>query len=155
MLTEVDLELIHALQLRPRAAWAELGRTLNVDAVTAARRFGRLADRGEAWVGVSPGPRLFEQLCVAFVEIDCTAGAAAAVSAALGSHPHAVTIERSADTHRILATVATVFGVRRTRDLPGRLTGRPALLLVDAVDRAPEATVAACAGCRRRCRRCG
>ncbi len=43
----------------------------------------------------------------------------------------------------ILATVATVFGVRRTRDLPGRLAGRPALLLVDAVDRAPDATVAA------------
>ncbi|MFF5965184.1 AsnC family transcriptional regulator [Streptomyces collinus] len=107
MLAEVDLELIHALQLQPRASWAELGRTLDVDAVTAARRFGRLADRGEAWVGVSPGPRLFEQLCVAFAEIDCTAGAAAAVAATLRGHPHAVTIERSADTHRILATVAT------------------------------------------------
>jgi predicted ATPase/DNA-binding XRE family transcriptional regulator len=43
----------------------------------------------------------------------------------------------------ILATVATVFDVRRTRDLPARLAGRPALLLVDAVERAPEPTVAA------------
>ncbi|BBC29602.1 hypothetical protein SGFS_008960 [Streptomyces graminofaciens] len=107
MLTEVDLELIHALQLQPRAAWAELGRTLGVDAVTTSRRFGRLADRGEIWVGVSPGPRLFEQLCVAFAEIDCTAGAALSVASTLAGHPHAVTVERSADTHRLLATLAT------------------------------------------------
>ena len=43
----------------------------------------------------------------------------------------------------ILAAVATVFGVARVRDLPARLTGRPALLLVDAVDRAAEPTGAA------------
>src|SRR5947208_4449827 len=43
----------------------------------------------------------------------------------------------------ILATVATVFDVPRIRDLPGHLAGRPALLLVDAVDRAAEATAAA------------
>src|SRR3989440_5443072 len=43
----------------------------------------------------------------------------------------------------ILATVATVFDVPRIRDLPGHLAGRPALLLVDAVDRAADATSAA------------
>jgi predicted ATPase/DNA-binding XRE family transcriptional regulator len=43
----------------------------------------------------------------------------------------------------ILAAVATVFGVPRARDLPGRLAGRPALLLVDAIDRAAEPTGAA------------
>src|SRR2546423_5650363 len=43
----------------------------------------------------------------------------------------------------ILATVATVFDVPRIRDLPARLAGRPALLLVDAVDRAAEATASA------------
>src|SRR6266545_3751860 len=43
----------------------------------------------------------------------------------------------------ILATVATVFDVPRIRELPARLAGRPALLLVDAVDRAAEPTAAA------------
>jgi predicted ATPase len=38
----------------------------------------------------------------------------------------------------ILATVGTVFDVPRIRDLPERLAGRPALLLFDAVERAPE-----------------
>ncbi|WP_326585306.1 Lrp/AsnC family transcriptional regulator [Streptomyces sp. NBC_00487] len=107
MLSEGDLALIHALQLRPRASWTGLGRTLGVDAVTAARRFRRLADQGEAWVGVSPGPRLLHRLCVAFVEIDCAAGTANAVAGTLRGHPHAVTVERSADTHRLLATVGT------------------------------------------------
>lgn len=43
----------------------------------------------------------------------------------------------------ILAAVATVFDVPRARDLAERLAGRPALLLVDAVERAAEPTVAA------------
>ncbi|WP_244902667.1 Lrp/AsnC family transcriptional regulator [Streptomyces griseoruber] len=107
VLSEGDLALIHALQLRPRASWTELGRTLGVDAVTAARRFRQLTERGEAWVGVSPGPTLLHRLCVAFAEIDCAAGAADAVAGALRGHPHAVTIERTADTHRLLATVVT------------------------------------------------
>lgn len=37
-----------------------------------------------------------------------------------------------------LAMVASVFDVGRASDLPTRLAGRPALLLVDAVERAPE-----------------
>ncbi|OLB79595.1 MAG: hypothetical protein AUI14_09710 [Actinobacteria bacterium 13_2_20CM_2_71_6] len=43
----------------------------------------------------------------------------------------------------ILATVATVFEVARARDLPARLGGRPALLLIDAVERAAEPAIAA------------
>ncbi|HEX2774908.1 MAG TPA: helix-turn-helix domain-containing protein [Micromonosporaceae bacterium] len=42
-----------------------------------------------------------------------------------------------------LAAVATVFGVARTADLPARLSTAPALLMVDAVQRAPDAVAAA------------
>ncbi|MDO0916702.1 AsnC family transcriptional regulator [Streptomyces sp. DT2A-34] len=107
LLSEDDLALIHALQLRPRASWTDLGRTLGVDPVTVARRFNRLADRGEAWVSVSPGARLFDRICVAFVVIDCEAGTSGEVARTLRGHPHMITIERSADAHRLLATVAT------------------------------------------------
>jgi DNA-binding Lrp family transcriptional regulator len=107
LLGEDELALIHALQLRPRATWTDLGRALGVDPVTAARRWSRLAERGEAWVSFSPGPRLFEQVCAAFVDIDCAAGAAAAVARALTGHPHVLTLERAAGTHELLATVAT------------------------------------------------
>ncbi|SEF07010.1 Lrp/AsnC family transcriptional regulator [Streptomyces sp. Ag109_O5-10] len=106
LLTEDELALINALQLSPRASWTELGRALGVDPVTVARRFHRLSAQGTAWVGFSPGPRLLEQICVAYVVIDCAPGTTARVAEALSAHPHMVTIERTASGHDILATVA-------------------------------------------------
>ncbi|MEV6769134.1 Lrp/AsnC family transcriptional regulator [Nocardia sp. NPDC051030] len=107
LLGEEDLALIHALQLRPRASWTELGGVLGVDPVTVARRWQRLSDRGEAWVCVSPGPALFDHVCAAYVEIDCAAGETATVVRALAEHPHMLTLERSGGSNRILATAAT------------------------------------------------
>lgn len=107
MLSEDDLALIHALQLRPRASWSVLGAALGVDPVTVARRWTRLAQRGEAWILGSPGPLLFEHICVAFVEIECAVGSAAAVARALSGQAHALTIERPAGSHDLLVTVAT------------------------------------------------
>ena len=112
MLSEEDLTLIHALQLRPRASWTVLGSALGVDPVTVARRWSRLVGRGEAWILGSPGPQLFEHICVAFVEIECAVGSANAVAQALSGHAHALTLERPAGSHDLLATVAT-------RDLDG------------------------------------
>ncbi|WP_308036325.1 Lrp/AsnC family transcriptional regulator [Streptomyces sennicomposti] len=125
-LGEDDLALIHALQLRPRASWTDLGRALGVDPVTVARRFARLTRQGAAWVGLSPGPRLFEQICAAFVEIDCAPGAAARTAAVLGTHPHLLTLERCAAGHDILATVAAADLTalsRYTLDLLPRVEG--------------------------------
>ncbi|WP_051967248.1 Lrp/AsnC family transcriptional regulator [Kitasatospora mediocidica] len=107
MLGEEDLALIHALQLRPRASWAVLGSALGVDPVTVARRWSRMRQRGEAWVLGSPGPLLFEHICVAFVEIDCAVGSADDVIRELSGHAHALTLERPAGSHDVLATVAT------------------------------------------------
>lgn len=107
LLSEDDLALIHALQLRPRGSWTELGRVLGADPVTLARRWQRLTARGAAWVGPSPGPRLLDQVTVAYVEIDCTAADASAVSRALCEHAYAVTVERCAGSATLLATVAT------------------------------------------------
>ncbi|NKY42496.1 Lrp/AsnC family transcriptional regulator [Nocardia cerradoensis] len=123
LLTEEELALIHALQLRPRASWTDLGRVLGVDPVTVARRWQRLSDRGEAWISVSPGPAVFDLLCAAFIDIDCTAGQTDAVVTALAAHPHMLTLERAGGSNRILATIATEdFGQmsRYTLDvLPG------------------------------------
>jgi len=43
----------------------------------------------------------------------------------------------------VLAAIASVFGVGRAADLTGRLAGAPALLMVDAVERAPDAVAVA------------
>ncbi|WP_218021077.1 AsnC family protein [Nocardia crassostreae] len=105
LLSEDDLALIHALQLRPRASWTELGAALGVDPVTAARRWQRLNGRGAAWVGTSPGPRLLDLICGAYLDIACEAWQAAAVAAELARHPHMLTLERVAGEHHIWATV--------------------------------------------------
>ncbi|MEV6066524.1 Lrp/AsnC family transcriptional regulator [Nocardia sp. NPDC052001] len=106
-MSEEDLALIHALQLRPRASWTELGGVLGVDPVTVARRWQRLGERGEAWVCMSPGPALYDHVCAAYVDIDCAAGETATVVAALARHPHMLTLERAGGSNRIFATVAT------------------------------------------------
>lgn len=107
LLSEDDLALIHALQLRPRASWTDLGQVLGVDPVTVARRWQRLRERGEAWVSVSPGPAVYEIVCAAYVDIDCAAGETATVVRALAAHPHMLTLERAGGSNRILATVGT------------------------------------------------
>ncbi|WBC13210.1 helix-turn-helix domain-containing protein [Micromonospora sp. WMMA1998] len=48
-----------------------------------------------------------------------------------------VLVGEGSDTADVLAASAAVFGVSRLADLSCRLAGRPALLLVDAVERAP------------------
>ena len=75
LLSEDDLTLIHGLQLQPRGSWTDLGRALDVDPVTVARRWSRLVERGEAWVGPSAGSRICDLTAAAFVEIDCAPGA--------------------------------------------------------------------------------
>ncbi|WP_084514366.1 Lrp/AsnC family transcriptional regulator [Nocardia acidivorans] len=107
LLTEEELALIHALQLRPRASWTELGGVLGVDPVTVARRWQRLSERGTAWVCMSPGPALYDHVCAAYVDIDCAAGETATVVAELARHRHMLTLERAGGSNRIFATVAT------------------------------------------------
>jgi DNA-binding Lrp family transcriptional regulator len=68
---ETDLKLVHALQTAPRATWHEVGRSLGIDPVTAARRWQGLADAGLARVTAYPEVRLWAQdHCNAFIEID-------------------------------------------------------------------------------------
>ncbi|WP_179014408.1 AsnC family transcriptional regulator [Paenarthrobacter ureafaciens] len=45
---ERDLRLLHALQVRPRAPWTALAPVVGADAVTLARRWNVLQDRGLA-----------------------------------------------------------------------------------------------------------
>ncbi|MER2225037.1 MAG: AsnC family protein, partial [Rhodococcus sp. (in: high G+C Gram-positive bacteria)] len=38
LLDEIDLRIIHAMQVQPRAPWALIGSVVGIDPVTAARR---------------------------------------------------------------------------------------------------------------------
>jgi len=72
LLDQVDLLLIHALQVSPRASWRELGATLRLDPVTLSRRWRKLSAEGVAWTTCYPNLRLSS---FAFVEVDCASGA--------------------------------------------------------------------------------
>lgn len=54
VLPEVDLALVNALQISPRAPWSTIARTIGVDPVTASRRWDRLVEERLAWFVVRP-----------------------------------------------------------------------------------------------------
>ncbi|MGH3520042.1 MAG: Lrp/AsnC family transcriptional regulator [Haloechinothrix sp.] len=102
---ELELKLLNALQINPRAPWTLLGEVLGVDPATAARRWAELADRGRAWIAVYPGVDTLAETLVAFLEVDCEAGAASGVAEALVNDSRVSTIEHITGGHDLLLTV--------------------------------------------------
>ncbi|GLX08760.1 AsnC family transcriptional regulator [Microbispora sp. NBRC 16548] len=99
LLSEADLELIDALQINPRASWVDIGAAIGADPVTAARRWQRLNASGEAWTTVALGQRQMHAMSMAFLEIDCEAGAAVDVADRLATAGHLITVQHVAAGH--------------------------------------------------------
>ncbi|MBU3063047.1 Lrp/AsnC family transcriptional regulator [Nocardia sp. NEAU-G5] len=106
-LDEVDAAIVNALQISPRASWARVAQVLQLDAVTVARRWKRLADAGAAWVSGHPGPMLAGsgQGCMAFIEIDCVNGQLPEVAEHLTQEPTVVTVQHVTGGRNLLITV--------------------------------------------------
>ncbi|GHB45584.1 AsnC family transcriptional regulator [Streptomyces viridiviolaceus] len=94
--SELDLALVHALQIRPRAAWSELAPLLGVSAVTLARRWERLTGQGLAWLSAVPGPAFSRTRCTAFVLVSCPPAARERLAARVATLSEAVTVELTA-----------------------------------------------------------
>ncbi|WP_370961192.1 Lrp/AsnC family transcriptional regulator [Amycolatopsis sp. cg9] len=125
MLAEQDLKLVDALQAAPRASWSTLGRALGVGAVTAARHWDALVERGDAWLTAYVGGELTARLSLAFVEIDCEPGAALAVASALAADPHVVTVEYLAGPCDLLVHVVTPTLRELGAHVPARVAAVP------------------------------
>ncbi|MEV8633674.1 AsnC family transcriptional regulator [Streptosporangium sp. NPDC051023] len=106
LLSETDLELIDALQINPRASWVEVGAATGSDPVTAARRWQRLTGAGEAWTTVALGQRQMHTMSMAFLEIDCAAGAAVEVADRLTTAGHLITVQHLAAGHDLFVIAA-------------------------------------------------
>ncbi len=106
-LDELDLAVLNALQISPRAPWARIASVLGIDPVTVARRWDRLATAGHAWIACYPGPAESDQICTAFVEVDCRTGTAECVAYQLARHPQVATIEHTSGGRDLLLTVFT------------------------------------------------
>ncbi|NUU24864.1 MAG: Lrp/AsnC family transcriptional regulator [Streptomycetaceae bacterium] len=127
-MSELDLAIVNALQISPRAPWAVVAKALRVDAVTVARRWERMREAGLAWVTAYP---LDQAGAAAFIEIDCAPGHNAEVADALSRDPQAVTVEHTAGGRDLLATVLapdfevlSAYVVDRLGGMPGVMSTR-------------------------------
>ncbi|MFZ3572373.1 Lrp/AsnC family transcriptional regulator [Streptomyces sp. BH097] len=140
--SEADLTLIHALQLAPRASWAQLAEGIGHSAGTLARHWARLTEAGIAWSGVLPDAVRGggTTLCSAWIQVRCTAGGIAATAAELARDPGTLCVVRLAGAADLLVfhtcydtaaldrhlgeRVHALPGVRATRaDLVTRMHG--------------------------------
>jgi DNA-binding Lrp family transcriptional regulator len=87
---EVDVALLDALHVNPRASFAQLGSALEISAVTAARRWHRLSASGRAWVSSAPGPQL--ALVCAVYEVEAKPGLTENVGRALAGIPQVASV---------------------------------------------------------------
>ncbi|MGH3439812.1 MAG: Lrp/AsnC family transcriptional regulator [Sciscionella sp.] len=102
---EVDLALVNALQIQPRAPWALVGRVLGIDPVTAARRWARLEAAGMAWVSCYPPTT--PDTSMAFIELVCEPGYGVAVAQQLAGDPQAISVDVTAGDRDVFVTVLT------------------------------------------------
>ncbi|MFD2415562.1 Lrp/AsnC family transcriptional regulator [Amycolatopsis pigmentata] len=110
-MTELDLELLHGLQIAPRTSWAEAARILGSTPTTLAARWARLRREGLAWVTAHRGGA-YRRPVLALVEVDCLPGARAEVVRTICADRRAVTVEESTRGRDLLVTTLT-------RDLDG------------------------------------
>jgi DNA-binding Lrp family transcriptional regulator len=102
---ELDLRIVNALQIQPRASWRVVGAAVGTDPGTAARRWERLVRAGATWISCYPP---FEKATMAaFVEIDCAHGHVPRVAAELARDPHTMTINITAGGRDILVELVT------------------------------------------------
>jgi DNA-binding Lrp family transcriptional regulator len=134
MVSELDLALVHALQVRPRAAWSELAPALGVTAGTLARRWERLTARGLAWVYAAPGPAFSRSRVTAFVLVRCRLGAREDLAAAIAAFDEAVTVETTAPgSADLLLDVLTPDLASLTRFLTERLSALDGITAVECL----------------------
>ncbi|KHK99791.1 hypothetical protein LK09_00070 [Microbacterium mangrovi] len=91
---EIDLALLGALEVNPRAEWTAVGAALDLSATTVARRWATLAAAGDAWVTPAPGHRFVEEAGCAFAFLAVEPRRLEEAIAALGASPVFATMSR-------------------------------------------------------------
>ncbi|MBM7520033.1 AsnC family transcriptional regulator [Nocardioides nitrophenolicus] len=122
ILPEIDLALIDALQVHPRAPWTTIASVLDIDAVTAARRWRRLYDERLAWWVVRPSAaRLSPYLDATLALLRCPASAAE--RAAVPEWAHTVDLLSGSADLGVVVLGSGLAEVHRRVDELAALTG--------------------------------
>ncbi len=103
VVTELDRQVVNALQINPRASWAQIGSVLGADPVTVARRWQRLRDQRLAWVTAYRGTSS-SRFAGALVEVECM-GSTLALTDQLIDDPECMTVDITSGGRDLLLTV--------------------------------------------------
>ena len=135
MIDELDLALVDALRVDPRAPWSRLAGPLGVDPATLSRRWARLTADGDAWVTCYPSAERMGVGLTALVAVDCRADAVLAVAQTLAADPQTPTVEVVTGEADVMLTVAalepgqvTAYVLERIGQVPGVLRTRTAFV---------------------------
>ena len=135
MIDELDLALVDALRVDPRAPWSRLADPLGVDPATLSRRWARLTAAGDAWVTCYPSTDRLGYGLTALVEVECLADQVSALAARLAQDPQAATVEVVTGGADLLLTVGAIdpsgltgYVLDRIGTLPGVLRTRTSLV---------------------------
>ncbi|MEW1909288.1 Lrp/AsnC family transcriptional regulator [Kitasatospora sp. NPDC085895] len=115
MIDELDLALVDALRVDPRAPWSRLAGPLGVDPATLSRRWAKLEADGDAWVTCYPSADRIGRGLTALIEVECSSGRVAEVAHALSGHPQIASVEVVTGSADLLLTVGAAD--------PGALAG--------------------------------
>jgi DNA-binding Lrp family transcriptional regulator len=108
--SELDIAIIDALQMNPRADWVQVAGALGHTPKTLARRWRTLSDSGLAWIALVPGPGFVRYGAAAFAAVTCRPQATRAVVAALVAEPAIVSVaSTSGDASLLLDVFAPSF----------------------------------------------
>ncbi|MBA8991464.1 DNA-binding Lrp family transcriptional regulator [Curtobacterium pusillum] len=97
-----ERRLLHALQIQPRAPWSAIAAALGSDAVTVARRWTRLQERGVAWIAVY---RAAPSVTTALVEVQCPPSETMRIVEELTHDPEVLTIDVTTGGRDLLLTL--------------------------------------------------
>jgi DNA-binding Lrp family transcriptional regulator len=103
-LDALDLRIVAALQVSPRANWRRIGAAVGTSASTAARRWARMTDAGLAWLSCHPLRVPGVSPVVGVIEVDCSPARLHAVAAEVLEDPHAMTVSHVTGPCDLLVT---------------------------------------------------
>lgn len=123
-LTELDLAVVNALQIQPRAPWSLVGEVLGVDAATVARRWKRLSDSGTAWVD-GYWPPADDGQVRAQVEIVTEADRSWEIGRIIAHDPETMSVKHTSGARDLLAIVWAYDMDGLVDYIGGRIAGLP------------------------------
>lgn len=101
---ELDLQLLHVVQIAPRISWTQAGEILGLGSGAVAGRWNRMHAAGLAWTVVQPNPVAASHLS-AFVDISCDPAHRTRIVHDLCADPRVLSLEECAQGRDLLATV--------------------------------------------------